>query len=407
MQVHVKIFFINIFAFIISLHYALVLYSQSTYLTKYLGQENIWIVYSFGSFFTILLVLLAPSILKTFKISAVTRLVLISAFINLLFLPYYTSSLLIIPFTVLYAILSEFLILLPSIMLEHFSKNSSTGGIRGVFIASQSGAFVLAPFLSSIIIRDFGIETIFSFSALIIFIASLFFYFTLRGLGKLSISNKDFGESLEKVFKNHDIRNILIAQIGLSTFYCALLIYAPFKMGEVGIDITKYLGIILPLALLNFIFIPPLLGHTEDELKNEKQILILGFLGLIIMLTIIAFTNSKDLLTWAIIIFLSRTFASITDTSISSYLFKHIEERDVGIVSIQVACQNLPYLVVTPIFGLLIMKYFGLKILFLSVSIFLCFVLLFVSNIKQNYAYEHHKKNRLIQQKAKQKASQA
>lgn len=258
MQNSHKIFFINIFAFVVSLQYALIIYSESTYLSKYLGSENIWIVYSAASLFSILLSLSTPVLLKNFKTTSVTKFALLLAFLNLLFLPYYTHGAFIIPAAILFTVLAEFLLLIPSIMLEHFSKSSTTGGLRGIFIAAQSGAYVLAPFLTSVIIRNFGIENMFSFGAIIILIASLFFYYTIYDLPKINLGNKDLYGSFEKIFKNHDIRNILIAQIGLSTFYCTLLIYAPFKMAEVGIDITKYLGIILPLALLNFIFIPPL-----------------------------------------------------------------------------------------------------------------------------------------------------
>jgi MFS family permease len=399
-----KIFWVNIFNFVMSIHYAIILYSGSTYLGNIFGESNIWLIYTTGSLLTVLLNFSVTGILRQFSIYKVTSFILVLAFLNLINLYLNQENLNVLLSFTMYIAFGEFLALLSSIMMEDLSKDSITGGIRGRFISMQSLGYVIAPFIASFIIKDFGISSLFLVSGIFITLSLFIFKFFVRKIPAITIHQKNLRPAFLKILKNKDIRNIIIAQIGLSIFYSVAVLYIPFKIVSVGIPLTEYLGILLPLALLPFLFVPPWLGHFEDQVKDEKEIILLGFVGLIIMLILFAFTTSSLLVVWGLLLFVSRVFASGVETSISSYLFKKIDKTDTAIISIFSSSQTFAYFIFTPIFASLL-KLTDLKILFLSVSFFLCFVIVLVSKIHDTKNYEKHKAWKEIWRRSKTKAA--
>jgi hypothetical protein len=41
--------------------------------------------------------------------------------------------------------------------------------------------------------------------------------------------------------------------------------------------------VLLPTALLPFLFLPNILGHLEDKMKDEKQFILFGNIGLLVL----------------------------------------------------------------------------------------------------------------------------
>lgn len=400
----IKIFWLQVFSFFLLIHYAVILYSGSTFLSKTFGEENIWIIYSISAALTIIINLTVTRILRLFNVMKLTRLVLILAFINMLYLyfnhHFFSTGL----SYIIYVILADFLIMLTSIMIEDLSQNSVTGTIRGKFISVQHFGLLLATFISSFVIDIFSFQAIFMTSAIFIFISYFIFLFFVNNLPKITIHQKNLMEGFRKIKNSHDLRNIIYAEIGLYIFYSLMIIYIPFKLLESGIPLTTYLGVLLPFALLPFLFIPIWLGYFEDQMKDEKEILMFSFVGIILILILIAFTDSSYIWTWGLILFMSRVFASCAETSINSYLFKKIDSTDTAIISIFTSSQTFAYLVFAPFFAILT-KTADLKTLFLSVSFLLCFVLVLVSKIHDTKNYENHKNWRSIWVKAKKRVN--
>jgi MFS family permease len=385
-----KIFGLFVFTFFLTIHYALLVYSGSTYLSSVFGLQNIWVVYSVAALIALVFNLSVARILHNYNVMKLTKFILGLAFINMLVLYYAKSGLGVGTTFIIYIVLWEFLILLTSIMVEDLTRDDATGGIRGKFITAQSAGYLLAPFLSSFVIDMFSYKEIFLLSSVFIVFCFIVFNFYVSDLPKIRVVKHDFLSGLGKIIKSKNIRGIILAQIGLSVFYSLMILYMPFKIESVGLSLSTYLGILLPFALVPFLFIPPFLGHHEDEVKDEKEVLMLAYFGLIAIISIFAFVNSVSILTWGLLLFVSRIFASSIEVSVSSYLFKKIDATDTSIISIFASSQTIAMLFFTPIFAILL-RYTDLKTLFLSVSFFLCFVLVLVSNIADTKNHERHK----------------
>ncbi len=398
-----KIFWLNIFAFFISLHYAIITYSASSFLGGVFGENNVWFFYTSAALTTIILNLLITNFLKKRNILKIIKIALVVSFLNLLNLASSGTHLFIFFSFVIYATLAEFIFLLSSIVLEDLSKEQTTGGTRGQYLAVQNIGFLIAPFLGSFFVKIFSINSLFVLSSIFIFIAFLILTNTLKSVPKIETKNGNVFKTLGKIFRNIDLRNTIFAYICLHLFYSAAIIYLPFKLENLGISLTQYLGVLMPVALFPFIFVPEILGYVEDKMKDEKEFLILGFFGLILILSAFAFIDSPSLFVWAIILFFSRIFASTVETSINSYFFKKIDKNDTDIISIFASSYNFANLAFVPIFALII-KYTDLKTLFLSVSFFLCFMLVLVSKIHDTKNYEKHKEWKTIWTKSKKRA---
>lgn len=387
---NIKIFWLHVFAFFLLIHYAVILYSGSTFLSKTFGEENIWIIYFVASALTIILNLTVTKILRRFDVRKLTQVTLVLAFLNMLYLYYSNQFMSIGMGYILYTVLADFLIMLTSIMIEDLSRDSVTGSIRGKLLSVQHFGLLLATFITSFVIDIFSFQEIFLASALFIFISFIVFVFYVVDIPKITIHQKNLIEGFKKIKASRDLRYIIYAEIALYTFYSLMVIYMPFKLLNSGIPLTTYLSVLLPFALLPFLFIPIWLGYFEDAMSDEKEFLIFAFIGIIVMLIIIAFTTSASLWVWGIILFMSRVVAACAETSISSYLFKKINSADTAIISIFTSSQTLAYLIFTPIFAILL-RFTDLKTLFLSVSFLLCFVLVLISKIHDTKNYQKHK----------------
>lgn len=399
-----KIFWVTIFAFLISLQYAVVSYSASTFLSSIFRQENIWILYSLGGVFAILLNFSTTSLLKNISINRLVFYSLCLALLNSLLVYYNIQNTGIYVQFASFIGLSALLFTLSSIILEEFSKDAKTGSIRGRYNAFMSFGFLLAPFISSFFITNLGIKSIFALSSFFALIAIAVFYLFIAFVPRLSPHNTSFVKGATKLFRNSDLRNISFAQFGITIFYTSAVVFIPFKLESLGITLVQYLSVILPVALSPFLFMPPLLGQIEDKMKDEKEILIAAYIALILVLVIIAFCNSTSILVWTIILFLSRLAASSAEISTNSYLFKKIDVREVGIISIFSSTDFIATLLFTPILSL-VLFYTDFQTLFLTVSFFLCFMLVYISKLHDTKNYQKHKEWQDIWNRSKKRAN--
>lgn len=399
-----KLFHLNIYAFILTLHIAFIIYSGSTFLAGIFGSEYIWIIYSLGAFFTISLNFSISSLLKTFHIEKINNVVLILAGINLVSLSFTNIPFQIFISYILYLALAEYLVTMSSLMIEDLSKNSVTGSIRGHFIMMQSLAYIVSPFFTALVINYFGLSNIFLVGGIFVFLSLVYFKVNVKSVPSVTVSDSKFWATIPKLWKNYDVRTSIFVFIAMNVFYVCTTVFIPFKMESVGIPFTTYLSVLLPIALLPFLFMPTILGHVEDAMKNEKQFIIFSMVGLIIILAIFALTNTNLIWVWAVILFISRVFASILETSVNSYFFKKISGSDTAVISIFQSASPIAYLVFSPILSLVLI-YGNLESVFLTVSFFLCFMLILVSKIHNTDNYEKHKAWSEIWRRTKRRAS--
>jgi MFS family permease len=375
-----KILFINFFSFFVALHYALISYYGSTFLAKIIGNEYVWLIYSFGAILTLLTHLFTNKLIRKININTLVPNISIIAVLNLIVLFALQSTNLstnvtfwLIPIHfALYIAFAQGLFMIVSVMLEDLSKDSKTGSLRGTLLSITNVGYLLAPFLAKIILQNGGQDkNLFLASAIICAFTYFIFILFIREIPKITIHEKtNLKNDLKQVWNNKDVRNILILQTIVEMFYAGFVIYIPLKLISLGLSTSTYLGLILPISLTPFLFIPTWLGYLEDKIKDEKQILQYSFLLLSLVLSLFSFINSTSFFIWAIVIFFSRVATSAIETSTASYLFKKINVKNTSVITFYNSTQPIAYFLSPIIFGSIYFASESFNLVFIANAIF-------------------------------------
>jgi predicted MFS family arabinose efflux permease len=135
------------------------------------GKEYIWVIYTFGALFTILLNLSITKFLRFLPIEKINTYALLFAAFNMFIMAFSTFPASVFFAYIIYIFMSEYLYLLASVMVEDLSKNNQTGTIRGRFLSMLNLGYLLSPFLSYFLIKYFSFQSIFLLSGVFVLFA--------------------------------------------------------------------------------------------------------------------------------------------------------------------------------------------------------------------------------------------
>jgi MFS family permease len=369
--------------FVFALHLALVSYYLSTFLVaKGFPQEFVGLLYVAGSMLTLISIAFAPRLLQRFgNYTNILALGLIEllAFLGFIFL----DNLALVFGVFLIAFVVPALIAFSlDIFLEGCTKDEdSTGGVRGIFLAISSIAWMGAPFVGGFLVRDTNFKLLFAVSALV-FIPFIFLAAAqLKHFRDPQYIQLDIPKFLESLTRNKDLRNLFAASFLLRFFYGIVVIYFPLYIhNTLGMPLSQ-LGVIIAAAIFAFVLLEIPLGKLEDRYWGEKEVLILGFAILAITTGVFSFLETTSVLIWAIAAFSTRVGAVMIEISTEGYFFKHVDADDTDDVSAFRMLYPLAY-IISPLFGTVILFFIPLQYLFLATAFVLASGILFVSTLR-------------------------
>jgi MFS family permease len=113
-----------------------------------------------------------------------------------------------------------------------------------------------------------------------------------------------------------------------------MVIYIPIYLHNyIGLPYNVIVGMIIPIALIPFPLFEIFLGRIADKYWGEKEILITGFIIAGFGVMLIPFITSTLWWVWAITLFITRIGASFIELMSESYFYKHVDSRDVSLMS--------------------------------------------------------------------------
>lgn len=332
--------------FLFSLSVALMAYINSSFLSAFVGEKLVGVIYASGSVVLILAFLLIPRIFG--KLGGYKFLLLIIGLDILSILAFVLAKnawSVIIAFifgfafnTIIIFSLDEF--------LEILSKNSTTGGIRGAYLTITSLAWILSQ-----LILTFGkIKEGFPFRGvylLAFFVMTLFFFLSLFTLKNISDPRYDKIKTIKFVgrfFKNKNLFRIYGINFLLQFFYSWMVIYTPiYLFAYLDFD-WKQIGMIFSVMLLPFIIFPFPLGKYSDKI-GERKLLMLGFFMTAFFTFILFFIQKHEVWIWALVLFATRAGASIIETMSDAYFFKHIKPENEEFVGVYRSVPSMAYII--------------------------------------------------------------
>jgi len=325
----------NIFlmGFLLSLHLAFTSYINSSFISMSSTEKYVGLIYVLGSLASISALFFVPLMLQ--KVGGYKFLLWSSGLssFSLLLLSVLENPISIIFLFIFYFTLNNILIFALDEILEIFSKNSSTGRVRGLYLTIVNLAWVIAQFFSGRTLAEFSFSTIYVIAFIIM---SIFFLTTLLSLGNLKDPKYDKIFALESFKKFFTIKNLARSykiNFLLQFFYAWMVIYTPIYLSaHLGFD-WKEIGMIFTIMLLPFVFTQFPLGKYSDK-KGERGMLMIGFSIAAIATLSLFFITKHEVWIWALVLFCTRIGAATIEVMSDVYFFKHINKENAEFVSV-------------------------------------------------------------------------
>jgi MFS family permease len=326
-----KIRLIGFISFLMGFAQAGVAYVMSSYFKIITGTENIGIFYVVAYTITLWSLLNFHKVVKIFGKSTVFYLALSFKIIAIVFLLLMPPSFLAIAFLMLYMIFANLEWVSMDIILESFSTDRMSGRIRGQHLTYINAGFLLAPFLSTHIVENYGFGGIF----LILFVMnSMILAFAVIGFRHV---NESFSrkirtkEIIRKVLARPNIRRIYYISAALEFFYALMVMFTPIYLLDIGFGWNQ-IGIIFTVMLIPFVLLQYPAGIIADKWLGEKELIIFSLFAMAISTLGIYYMGSKSIAIWAIVLFATRIGAAVLEALRDSYFYKRIDSRDVDLI---------------------------------------------------------------------------
>ncbi|MEK7092247.1 MAG: MFS transporter, partial [Patescibacteria group bacterium] len=191
-----------------------------------------------------------------------------------------------------------------------------------------------------------------------------------------------FKETFRVVSESHDIHSIIYAHFLLALFYSWMVIYVPLYLNQhIGISMNVILGVITPIALLPFVLFEVILGKIADTHLGEKEILTAGFIIMAVSTIGISYVTTASVALWAILLFITRTGASMVEVTTESYFFKQVSASDMHLITFMRTIRTIAG-VMGPLLGFILLSFMEFQNLFLVLGVILLTALPYALTIR-------------------------
>ena len=331
-------------SFLFSIPIALVSYINSSFLETYINKNYMGFVYIFASIVTILSLVQMPKILSKLGNRLTISLSLSLMCLSLILLSVGNHIFIIIPAFIIYFASTSLVFSSLDIFLEDFSKNSSIGTLRGLYLTFINIAWVLAQVISGSIINKSSFSGIYLFGAGFIFLVLIIFILFLNNFKDPKYKKFYLLETIKSFLKNKNLLKIYLTNFILQFFYVWMVVYTPIYLHEYMNFGWDKIGIIFSIMLVPFVLLDFPLGRLSDKI-GEKKMLIIGFLIIILAVLKIPFINENTIWVWALVLFMTRVGAATIEIMNESYFFKEITKENADEIIFFRNASSLAYIV--------------------------------------------------------------
>lgn len=357
-------------SFLYSFHYALPLYIESSFIAQFLStEEMVGIVFALAATITVISTFFFPRILRKFGNYRTTLIIMGLEIATLLALATFSIPLVVIGLFVLHQTLYSLIFLNLDTFVESYSDDHATGSIRGVFMTVLNIAIAVAPFLAGLMLTDHDFWKIYLASAIFMSLCFLVVAKNFQNYVDPQYLVPKFKDTIKTVVKSHDLHSVIFLHFLLAFFFSWMVIYTPLYLNKhIGIPMSDILSIIIPVALLPFIFFEVFLGRIADTKLGEKEIVTAGFILMAVATMGLSWITSTSVIVWAIALFITRTGASAVESMIESYFYKKVGPEEINLVTFMRMVRGSAY-IIGPLLGSLALSYINFRFLFFTLGI--------------------------------------
>ena len=377
-----------ILSFLFTLHISLSAYVNSTFLTNFISEKYVGLLYTIASIITIVLLSQSSVILKYF---GNRKLVLWLLFINLIslgFLIIYRNSNLVIISFISILITNTLISLCLDIFIEHFGNPQTIGKTRGTYLTITNLAWMLSPIVTSILInRDGGYITVYILAFITVLLMTFGLFLSIRDFKDKKYQRTPFKETYSYLKTNRHMLSITMINFILQFFFAWMVVYTPIYLHQhMGLG-WEQIGVIFTVMLAPFVIFGVPNGILIDKYNvSKRKLLYLGFIIMSLSTFCIPFINTKSIILWSLVLFMTRAGASIIETTSEIYFFTHIKEEETYLLGIFRDMTPIAY-IIAPLIGTFFFAFFPFKYLFIALSLIILIGIYYISHLKHNHEH--------------------
>jgi len=346
-----KIKLISFISFLMGFSYAFFLYVMSSYFKIASGMENVGVFYLIAYAITLICFLNLHKIVRKFGKSDIFHFSLLGKVVIILFLLFNVPSWAGIALVIAYIIFNNLEVVSLDIILESYSSDRMSGRIRGKFLTILNAGFLLAPFLSTLMLEEYGYYGVFLALLILNLIIFLIGILNLKRVNHRFMDDLTVKDIIKKTSGRKNIRKIFYISFVLEFFYALMTIYTPIYLIDLGMSWER-IGIIFTVMLLPFVILQYPMGILADKKTGEKEFLI----------------AAKNIVIWSVILFSTRIGAALVELLRDSYFYKRIDGRDVDLINIFKTAMPAAYICAS-IISAIALLFFSVKIVFILVGL--------------------------------------
>ncbi len=370
---------------LLSLHWAVVLYINSSFLEQFLSGKIIGLLYTVGSLITVACFLLTSRLLRRTGNYAFTITLTILEFLALVGMSTTETPLLAALFFVMHSAAAPLILFSLDIFMEELIGNTegSTGGKRGLFLTIMSLTGALAALFSGFLvgdsIPDFSAAYIASALLLIPFLFIIMRYF--KSFEDPEYSRLNVLSGISCFFGLKDVRNVFFAHFLLQIFFTWMVIYTPLYLSKVLGFNWEQIGQIMFGGLMAYVFLEYAIGYIADKWIGEKEMMALGFVIMAVSTSWFTFLTEPLVIVWMLAMFMTRVGASFVETTTESYFFKHTDGHDSVLISFFRLTRPLS-IVIGSLLGSLTLYFLPMQLIFIVLGFLMIPGLFFTMALK-------------------------
>ena len=242
------------------------------------------------------------------------------------------------------------LVITIDLYLEHLSEDEITGSIRGIYLTLVNLAYLASPLLASLVLDRYGFGAIFAISTATLIPLAYLVFVKMVELPKREYEKVSIWYTARRLWDaptEHalDVRGVVTLNFILNFFYAVMVIYEPIYLHQyIGMSWPE-IGLVFTIMLIPFVTLDFLLGKIADKWLGEKELMIFGILVMGALSLVIPGVTTGSILTWSILLFVSRIGAATLEMMSESYLFKKVDSKDINSIFLSRSMYPLAYVV--------------------------------------------------------------
>ena len=367
--------------FFFSFHCYIFLYIQSDFISHFIPENALVLIYALGAIISLITLFAVPKIFGRISDRQFTLwLITIEALLCFVLALSQSPALVVIAFILQQAIIPVLSFGL-DVLIEDSSKHHDTGLIRGLAFTAANVALVASPLIAGYIGTKFGFGPIFYISNIFLIPFFIAVLSLRRKMHEPTYHTQSIVLTIKKLFadasvRHRDIQLVFMINLLLQIFYTWMVIYSPLYLLHQGFNLNQ-IGIIFSIMLLPFLFFELPLGALADTYFGEKEFMIIGFIVLGISTISLSFIHSPSIAIWAFALFATRIGASFIEIMSETYFFKQIKHIDAPVISLFRFTRPLS-LLIAPVMAAFTIMLTGEAFAFIVLGILMLFGLRFV-----------------------------